>query len=163
MRNRSSGFTLIELLVAVLIAAILARIGFDIYRKYITRANRSVAKTVLMSLAAKQELQALQNPATGYAVDFVALNGITSTTTPPSFYIDQGGTASTSASGSLYQISFASTPTASATAYAFQAVAQGVQATRDAACKTLILNATGLKQAQNSSGTTVDPSSCWDK
>ncbi len=165
MKNKSSGFTLIELVVAVLIAAILSRIGFDMFKNYIVRTNRSVAKTALMSLAAKQETQALQNPTAGYATNFFSLNGLGSTSNVITlFYIDQSGAASTSLSGSsIYQIAFASSPTPSGTAYAFQAIAQGIQATRDAACKTLILNSTGLKQAQNSSGTTVDTSSCWDK
>ena len=165
MKIKSAGFTLIELVVAVLIAAILGRIGFDMFKRYIVRANRSVAKTTLMSLAAKQETQALQNPTSAYATNFFALNSLGSTSNViTTFYIDQSGAASTTSSGSsIYQISFAASPTPSATAYAFQAVAQGVQATRDAACKTLILNSTGLKQAQNSSGTAVDVSSCWDK
>ena len=168
MKKNSAGFTLIELVVAVLIAAILGRIGFDMFKRYIVRANRSLAKTALMSLAAKQETQALQNPTTGYATNFFPLNGLGSTSNViTTFYIDQSGAVVGTASASIYQISFAASPTPSGTAYAFQAVAQGVQATREARgnpdCTTLILNSTGLKQAQNSSGIAVDVSSCWDK
>ncbi|MDE0853003.1 MAG: prepilin-type N-terminal cleavage/methylation domain-containing protein [Nevskia sp.] len=166
MNRKSAGFTLIELMVAVGIAAIVARIGFDIYIQYIMRANRAVGRTALVSLAAKEEVQALQNPGTGYATDFTTLIGLPASggTSVTSYYIDQNGTASTSSTGGIYQISFSGTPSGSA--YVLQAVAQGVQAKRDTACTTLTLSSTGLKQAQTSAGVAVSAANlpnCWEK
>ena len=163
MKKRSAGFTLIELVVAVGIASILARLSFGYYGQYIMRANRSAARSALVSLAAKQEVLNLQNG--GYATDFSSLNGLPSPTC--TFYIDQNGAPSTAASGSsIYQISISSTTctTGTSTSFTLEAVAQGVQAKRDTACTTLILTSTGLKQAQTSSGTSVPTSgiaNCW--
>jgi type IV pilus assembly protein PilE len=164
MKRKSAGFTLIELMIAATIAAIISRIGFDIYKNYVARANRAIARTALLSLAAKEEQQILQNPtAPTYAVDFYALINI-GTTGQSSYYIDQSGVPSASATGgSIYQISFSSVSTS---AYTLQAVAQGVQATRDKTCTTLMISNTGLKQAKNSSGVAVTAANlpnCWDK
>jgi len=85
MKSSSKGFTLVELIVAVVIASILARIGFVTYTSYILRANRAVARATLVNLAAKQEVQLMQNGS--YAATFQNLNGISGT----SFSINQNG------------------------------------------------------------------------
>lgn len=163
-RENAAGFTLLELVIAVSIAAIMVRIGFDVYSGYIMRSNRAVARSTLVNLASKQELQILQNSA--YATSFTSLNGY-SGTPATSFYINQEGQVQSASDGStIYQISFTSTlPSAcGTTGYAFQAVAQGTQAARDTSCKTLTLCSVGIKQAQDSSGTiATDPTTCWDK
>jgi type IV pilus assembly protein PilE len=161
MNKKPAGFTLIELMVAVAIAALLSVIGFKSYTSYVMRANRAVARATLMGLAAKEEVVALQNPTAGYATDFSKLNGLAAGTT--SFYVDSNGAVSTSSSvSSIYQISFSATSTSAA--FSLVAQAQGVQARRDTTCTTLTVGSTGLKQAQNSSGTAVaDPTTCWDK
>jgi type IV pilus assembly protein PilE len=165
MRRFNAGFTLIELMVAVSIAAILARISFDVYSSYITRANRAVARAALLNLTQKEEQQLnLTGAYVSSSVGFTPLNGLPSVTT--SYFIDQNGAPSTSLTGnSIYQIQFTST-TASTTTYSFKATAQGVQLKRDASCASLIIDNTGLKQAITSGGAALSGSAlttCWEK
>jgi type IV pilus assembly protein PilE len=55
MRKDSRGFSLIELMIVVAIIGVLAAIAMPSYRDYVYRANRTVAKTVLMEIVGKQE------------------------------------------------------------------------------------------------------------
>ena len=174
MNSKTRGFTLIELVIAVTIMAILTRIGFVSYTGYIARSNRAVAKGMLAKLAAKQEQLFLQTGAYAYN-DFTSLTGASGTSAYTTFYINQDGAIQTSGgavqttgdSSTIYAITFANaanTGALSSTSYAVAASAQGIQAKRDAGCQTLILNYTGLKQAQTSTGAAVaDPTTCWDK
>jgi type IV pilus assembly protein PilE len=174
MNNKARGYTLIELVIAVSIMAILTRIGFVSYQGYIARSNRTLARGMLVKLAAKQEQLFLQTGAYAYN-DFTSLTGASGSSAYTTFYINQDGAIQTSGStiqsasdsNTIYAVSFANadnTGALSAASYAIKASAQGLQAKRDTGCQTLILNYTGLKQAQTGSGTAVsDPTSCWDK
>lgn len=56
MRIRpNTGFTLIELLVTIVIIGILSKIAFSSYREFITRAERTDAKAVLLENAMSME------------------------------------------------------------------------------------------------------------
>ena len=56
MRIRTNpGFTLIELLVTIVIIGILSKIAFSSYREFITRAERTDAKAVLLENAMSME------------------------------------------------------------------------------------------------------------
>jgi len=157
MKSSSKGFTLVELIVAVVIASILARIGFVTYTSYILRANRAVARATLVNLAAKQEVQLMQNGS--YAATFQNLNGISGT----SFSINQNGAINSATdSSAIYLVSFSTIPTATSPQYAFTAQSSGSQL-RDTACTAFILNSSGLRQAQNSGGLVSDPTTCWEK
>lgn len=49
-RRYSTGITMIELMVVTVIIAILAGIGYPMYRQYAVRSNRTEAKTELLQL-----------------------------------------------------------------------------------------------------------------
>lgn len=51
----SRGFTLVELLVALLIAAVLAALGWPSYRDVLLRAHRGEARIALLAVQAAQE------------------------------------------------------------------------------------------------------------
>jgi type IV pilus assembly protein PilE len=55
MRKGSNGFTLIELMIVVAVLGIIAAIAIPSYNNYVLRANRTVAKTVIMRIAGNQE------------------------------------------------------------------------------------------------------------
>ena len=55
MRRANAGVTLVELMVVVLVIGILAAIAIPSYRSYVLRANRTDAKTALMSYAGTLE------------------------------------------------------------------------------------------------------------
>jgi type IV pilus assembly protein PilE len=63
----NKGFTLIELLVVILIVGVLAAVAVPVYTKYITRARRADAKTVLEQVRAAQEMWRAERGT--YAVD----------------------------------------------------------------------------------------------
>ena len=55
MKRQVRGFTLIELLIVVAIIAILAGIATISYNRYVERANRTEAKSVISDLASRME------------------------------------------------------------------------------------------------------------
>lgn len=61
MRNHMRGVSLIELMIVVFIVGILTAVAFPNYRDYVTRAQRSEAKAVLLKCAVNQEKWYLQN------------------------------------------------------------------------------------------------------
>lgn len=145
MKQRSSGFTLIELIITISIIAILAAIAFPSYTSYVLRSNRSVARGVLVDLAAKEEVLKLQN--TVYSTDFTYLAGVSGT----SYYINRSSLIEAAqASDSIYQISLS----ASAAAFTLTATPVNAQA-KDTQCNPLTLVNTGLRGPTGST--------CWSK
>jgi type IV pilus assembly protein PilE len=55
VKSTSRGFTLIELLIVVAIVAVLTRIAYPSYIKYIIRTSREAAQSQLLELASSQE------------------------------------------------------------------------------------------------------------
>jgi len=140
------GMTLLEILVVVAIIAITASIGYPSYMGYITRANRTAAKSVLLQIADRQEqffanskrytanLTDLGYPANGFMIN------------------DQGATTADGADDRVYAIRLTN---ATPFTYTANAVPQLRQAGHDAQCQTLTLTHTGVR-AQ--SGPSAD---CW--
>ena len=62
---RQRGVTLIELMIVVVVLAILGSISVSTYRRYMLRANRTDATTMLLRIQVAQEKFFLQN--NGYA------------------------------------------------------------------------------------------------
>jgi len=129
VRNR--GFSLIELMVTVAIVAILAAIAYPVYQNHAVKPRRAAAQACLLELAQFMERY--------YATNL----RYTGATLP--------NTACRSDLTGHYTFGFLGNPTA--TAFTLQATAQGVQATRDAACSPLTVTETGAR----------GPNNCWQK
>lgn len=144
--KKQQGFTLIELMITLVILAILAAVAVPSYNSSVLKGNRSVGKTELMTLIAKQEQFFVNNKA--YATDLTNLGYPASP-----YYIDNRGVAATTSNGAVYQISLA----AGATTSSFTAVAtpQNNQ-TKDTSCGSLSITHRGVEAATGSAGTT-----CW--
>jgi type IV pilus assembly protein PilE len=144
--GRSSGVTLMELLVAVAVVGILGAIAYPSYVQYVTRTHRSVAKSVLLQVADRQEQFFADNKR--YTGDLTEL-GYTS----DGFMIDDQGDAVADGDASrLYAIALTNT---SARTFTANAIPELAQATRDARCQTLTLTHTGQR------GQTGPSSDCW--
>jgi type IV pilus assembly protein PilE len=140
------GVTLLELLVAVAIVAILGTIAVPSYVKYITRANRSAAKSLLLQVADRQEQYFADHKA--YATTLTALGYSAN----PFMINDRGDVVAATSGDRVYQISLVSP---SASSFKIKADPQLVQATRDTECASLTLDRAGLK-SQTGSG-----DRCW--
>lgn len=55
LRHANGGFSLIELMIVVVIIALLAAVALPSYQNSIAKSRRTVAKTALLDLAARQE------------------------------------------------------------------------------------------------------------
>lgn len=55
LRHTNGGFSLIELMIVVVIIALLAAVALPSYQNSIAKSRRTVAKTALLDLAARQE------------------------------------------------------------------------------------------------------------
>ncbi len=140
------GFTLVELMVVVVIIAILSSIAIPSYTQYITRSRRSVAKTVLLQVADRQEQFFADNKT--YANDLTDLGYA-----DDGFAIDEHGTVIDVASADRqYLISLTNT---AAMTFTVNAAPQLTQAARDASCMTLTLTHTGIR---DQTGPSDD---CW--
>ena len=144
--RRNRGFTLIELMVVVVIIAILASIAIPSYTQYITRSRRSVAKTVLLQVADRQEQFFADNKT--YANDLTDLGYPTD-----GFMVDENG-AVVAAGSSDRQYAISLTNTAAMT-FTVNAAPQLMQAGRDTQCLTMTLTHTGVR---GNSGPSTD---CW--
>ena len=143
---RQRGATLLELMVVVAIITIIASIGYPSYTGYITRANRTAAKSILLQVADRQEQFFANNKR--YANDLSDLgygaNG---------FMInDQGAITAAGAGDRIYRVQInAVTPVT----YTIAAVPQLRQAGHDTQCLTLTLTNAGQR------GQTGPSTECW--
>ncbi len=92
------GFTLIELMIVVVIIGVLVKIAVPAYTAFVTKSNRTDAKTALLDLATREEKY--YSLANTYTDQFTLLYS-SATTTP--FYVGSGGT-------SYYTLTIAYTP-----------------------------------------------------
>ena len=144
--SRQRGATLLEIMVVVAIIALLASIGYPSYMGYITRANRTAAKSLLLQVADRQEQFFANNKR--YADDLTDLgypaNG---------FMInDQGAATAAAADDRVYAIRLTNTTPLT---YTVNAAPEQRQAAHDAQCQTLTLTHTGIRSQTGAS------TECW--
>lgn len=132
--QKQSGFTLIEVMIVVVIIGILASIAYPSYQEYVVRGNRAEGMALLADAAARQERYFAQNST--YASNLSSLN-----------MIDES-------LNKHYKVVVSS---ASSSAYALTAQAQGTQASRDTKCGNLTLNSAGERGKTG----TASVESCW--
>jgi type IV pilus assembly protein PilE len=138
MNRKQHGVTLIELLVVIMIIGILAAIAIPSYRRYVVRANRANAKTMLLQTA--QALERCYTNSSPYAYNSATC---AAAVTLPAVAPD--GT---------YSVNGVIT----ANAYTLTATPQGGQA-QDTDCGNFIVNQVGT---QTISGTST-VAQCWRK
>ena len=134
--HRPSGFTLIELMVVVAIIAILAAIAYPSYTNHVSKTRRAAATACLMESAHFMERYYTTN------LSYVDAE------LPP--------TGCMAELDDFYDFELDGDPTASA--FAVQAIPQGIQESRDTLCGTLTLNQAGTK---GESGTASSFDQCW--
>lgn len=145
-RRSARGMTLTELLVVVAIVSLLAAIGYPSYTAYVTRANRSAAKSTLLQVADRQEQFFADNKR--YAADLTQLGYASN-----GFAIDkQGAPVAPESDARLYAITLTN---ATATTFTVNAAPQLRQYEHDGQCGTLTLTHAGQK-GQSGSG-----EGCW--
>ncbi len=147
---KQRGLTLIELMVTIAIVAILAGIAIPSYERYTTSANRTAAKTALLTLRGKMENYYINNKT--YTTDMTNLGYSAS----PSF-IDKSGEA-VAAGASTYSVTITN-PGGCTTAncYVITAAPQNAQATNDTDCVNMTVTLLGAKNASGPKGVT-----CWN-
>ena len=145
-RKRQRGATLLEIMVVVAIIAIVASIGYPSYMGYVTRSNRTAAKSLLLQVADRQE-QFFANTKRyaddltdlGYATDGFVVN-------------DQGAITAAGSDDRVYGIFLTNvTPVT----YTINAAPQLRQAGHDAQCLTMTLTHAGMR---SQTGPSTD---CW--
>jgi type IV pilus assembly protein PilE len=127
------GFTLIEVMIVVAIIAILAAVVYPSYTDFVVRSNRAEAPQQLVRLANLQEQLFVDSRFYTNDLSKLGVSNTTTLETESKNYI-----ISSVVNGSTFTL---------------KATAQGVQATRDAACKEITLTETGAKA----------PALCWEK
>ena len=133
-----SGFTLIELMIVVAIVGILAVIAYPSYSRYITKSNRSVAESFMLTVANKQEQYMLD--ARQYASALSTLKLI-----PPVEVAKN------------YAISVVANNAATPPGYIITATPTGAQLANDTSCANLTLDQTGAKGISGSGSVAA----CW--
>jgi type IV pilus assembly protein PilE len=143
-KYKQCGFTLIEVMIVVAIIGILSAVAYPSYRQYVIASQRSVAKSTVLDVAARQN-QYYSNNKT-YTADLADL-GLTAT-----YYVD--GNGSSTSANALYQMTIAS---GSSLTFDITATPQGSLATDDTECARYTMDETGAKGVSGSGG--VD--NCW--
>jgi len=140
MKRKQRGITLVELMVVCVVVAILAAIAIPSYRRYMIRANRTSAKTMLLQVA--MNMERCYTNSTPYAYN--SANCAAAVVLP-----------ALTADGQ-YRVTHAAAPTA--TTFQLAAQPQNAQAT-DTACGTFGIDQTGLRTITGTSTLTE----CWGK
>jgi len=159
--QNSDGFTLIELMITVVIIGILAAIAYPAYTKYTMQSRRSDAYTALSQLA--NNLEKFYSQCSGYTSDITTAGGVSCTTPAPgpgTLGLGAGGNQSPNQYYTL-SITTATANGAPPAGYLITATAQGLQAS-DTDCRTITLDSTGAKRANNSGGTDTS-TVCWKR
>ena len=148
-KKDQDGFTLIELMLVTAVIAILAAIAYPSYLDQILKTRRSVAKSALVDLAARQTQYYLDNKT--YTADLTDLSYSSS----PAFIDASGNVVAATDDTRVYRIGVVA-GSVSATAFSVEAIPQLGQAA-DTRCATLRLTSTGQKTATGGGSSTV----CW--
>jgi type IV pilus assembly protein PilE len=143
-----TGFTLIELMIVVALLGILAAIALPAYDNYVLRANRAVAKSVIMRIAGQQE--SFFTDRKQYAT---TLNALSLDYANATMYVRRDGNLQTGDADAIYSLTLTGASTA---AFTVEATPVHRQA-HDTACGTLSYASTGLKAASG-----ADPD-CWSR
>jgi type IV pilus assembly protein PilE len=147
--RRQRGFTLIELMVVVAIVALLAAVGLPSYQNYVLKSNRSVAKTKLLELAARQEQYFSDNKV---YTNNLQLLGVAAS---PMSVDSRGSWVAVGSATQRYTISAAISN--GGMSFTLTADTAGEQTKDDSNCATLTLTETGLR-----GGTGALAAACWD-
>ena len=143
----SRGFTLIELMVVLVIAGILFFVALPAYQDSILKANRNVARGVLMDVVSRQEQFFINNKAYSTTLDALGydVNG------SDQFFIDDEAENQDTSANAIYRIEIIA-----ATTLGYSATPINRQS-NDARCNVLTIEQTALKGATGSLG--LD--GCW--
>jgi len=145
-RKCQRGATLLEIMVVVAIIAIVASIGYPSYMGYVTRSNRTAAKSLLLQIADRQEQFFANNKR--YTDDLTDLNYVTD-----GFMVnDQGAVTAAGSDDRVYSVFLTNTTPVT---YTVNAAPQLRQAGHDTQCLTMTLTHAGMR-AQT--GPSTD---CW--
>lgn len=142
--NKDNGFTLIEIMIVVAIIGIIAAVAMPSYRESIVKSKRTVAKTHLMDIAARQEQYLANNKR--YAASLTDLG------LPATYYVDESGEST--AGDAVYRMTLGGVATF---AFTITATPQGSLASDDTRCGTYTYNETGAKTYSKGG----DNSICW--